>query len=62
VGNEVLLNDCISVITRAGSRWDRDNVRIDNPEFSSREITASARVATQYPPSSREVIFGAVRR
>jgi SAM-dependent methyltransferase len=61
-GNEVLLNDCISVITRAGSRWDRDNVRIDNPEFSSREITASARLAAQYPPSSREVIFGAVRR
>jgi len=58
-GNDELLNDCISVITRAGSRWDRPNVIVENREFSTHEIAMAKRMSTQYPPSSREVAFTA---
>jgi SAM-dependent methyltransferase len=61
-GNDELLNDCISVITRAGSRWDRPNVVVQNLEFSAQEIAMAKRLSTQYPPSSREVAFTASDR
>lgn len=61
-GNDSLLTDCISVITRAGSRWDRENVVVENLEFTSQEIAMAKRLATQYPPSSRDVAFTTGRR
>jgi hypothetical protein len=61
-GNETLLTDCISVITRAGSTWDRENVVAENLQFSTQEIAMAKRLATQYPPSSRDVAFTAARR
>jgi len=61
-GNQTLLNDCISVITRPGSRWDRDNVVVENLAFTTQEIAMAERLSTQYPPSSREIRFGALGR
>jgi SAM-dependent methyltransferase len=58
-GNADVLNDCISVITRSGSRWDRPNVVVENIEFTTREIAMAKQLSTQYPPSSREVAFTA---
>jgi SAM-dependent methyltransferase len=57
-GNETLLNDCFSVIMRAGSRWDRDNVLLENLTFSSEEIAMARRFSAQYPPSRSELRFG----
>jgi hypothetical protein len=57
-GNDALLNDCFSVITRAGSRWDHANVVTDNLDFTRVEIAMANRLSTQYPPSAREVRFG----
>ena len=57
-GNETLLNDCFSVIVRAGSRWDRENVVVKNIDFSSREIAMAHRFSSQYPPSRSEIRFG----
>lgn len=57
-GNETHLLDCFSVITRAGSRWDRGNVVVENFEFGTREIAFSKRLSTQYPPSGPDVRFG----
>jgi hypothetical protein len=54
-GNETLLNDCVSVITRAGSRWDRENVITENFAFTSTEITMAQRFSTQYPPFRRDL-------
>jgi 2-polyprenyl-3-methyl-5-hydroxy-6-metoxy-1,4-benzoquinol methylase len=61
-GNFVLLNDCISVITRRGSRWDRDNVVMENMTFTSNEIALAGRLSTLYPPSTQDVAFSARRR
>jgi len=61
-GNQTLLNDCISVITRPGSRWDRDNVVVENLAFTTQEIAMAERLSTQYPPSSREIRYGALGR
>lgn len=57
-GNDNLLNDCFSVITRAGSRFDRENVVVENPDFTRGEIAMSRRLSTQYPPSRPDVRFG----
>jgi hypothetical protein len=56
-GNETLLNDCFSVITRAGSRWDRGNVVVENVDFTRVEIELAKRLSTQYAPSCSEVRF-----
>lgn len=61
-GNDSLLNDCFSVITRSGSRWDRDNVVVENRDFSRVEIGFSKRLASQYPPSRPDIRFAAARR
>jgi SAM-dependent methyltransferase len=42
------LNDCISVFTRPGSRFDRANVVVDNPTFSEREITLARDLSDLY--------------
>jgi SAM-dependent methyltransferase len=54
-GNEILLNDCFSVITRAGSRWDRQIVTFENLDFTRTEIAMAHRFSTQYPPFAREL-------
>ncbi len=54
------LNDCISVITRAGSRWDRENVVVENPGFSKVEIAMALQRSKLYPPSSPNVTFAAL--
>ena len=51
-GNETLLNDCFSVITRAGSARDRENARVENLNFSRVEIAMARTFSTQYPPFS----------
>jgi SAM-dependent methyltransferase len=48
-GNDHILNDCISVITRQGSRWDRKNVVIQNIGFTTHEIVWGKRLSAQYP-------------
>lgn len=57
-GNDALLNDCFSVITRAGSQWDRENVVVDNLDFTGQEIAMAHRLSTQYPPTGRAMRFG----
>ncbi|MGH2859017.1 MAG: methyltransferase domain-containing protein [Solirubrobacteraceae bacterium] len=57
-GDMRILNDCFSVIARAGSRWDRANVVVENPRFGADEIAISKLRSTQYPPSRRDVRFG----
>jgi hypothetical protein len=57
-GNDSLLNDCFSVITRAGSRFDRENVVVENLDFTTGEIAMARRLSTQYPPSRPQVRFG----
>lgn len=56
-GNEKLLNDCFSVITRAGSCWDRENVVVENMDFTRVEIAMALRFSTQYPPSRSDIRF-----
>ena len=58
-GTDALLNDCITVLTRAGSRWDRDNVVVSNPEFTRHELAASKVISGLYPPASPAVAFSA---
>lgn len=60
-GNESLLNDCFSVITRAGSCWDRENVVVENLDFTRVEIAIARRLATQYPPSHSDVRFCGIK-
>jgi SAM-dependent methyltransferase len=57
-GNDSLLNDCLSVITRAGSRFDRENVVVENLEFTRGEIAMARSLSTQYPRSRPDVRFG----
>lgn len=57
-----LLNDCFTVITRAGSRWDRDNVVVQNTGFSSHEMAASKVISELYPPAAPSVAFAAAER
>jgi len=57
-GNETMLLDCFSVITRAGSQFDRPNVVVENFGFATQEIPMSHRLSTQYPPSRPEIRFG----
>jgi SAM-dependent methyltransferase len=61
-GNSTWANDCISVITRAGSRWDRENVVVENMTFSTVEIAEAKRRSTLYAPSAPDVTFAALRR
>lgn len=58
-GNETLLNDCFSVITRPGSRWDRENIVAANIDFSRHEMAAARQVAALHPRASPAVAFGA---
>jgi SAM-dependent methyltransferase len=60
-GQERLLNDCFSVITRAGSRWDREPEVAANMDFLQ-EIAASQRIAALYPPARPTLAFGAQER
>jgi SAM-dependent methyltransferase len=57
-GNEKLLNDCFSVITRSGSRWDRQNVLVENLDFTRVEIAMAHRFSTQYPAWRRDLRIG----
>jgi SAM-dependent methyltransferase len=61
-GNEKLLNDCFSVIARAGSRWDRANVVVENLDFTRVEIAMAHRFSTQYPPFRSELEIGLAPR
>jgi SAM-dependent methyltransferase len=54
-GNETLMNDCFSVIAREGSRWERENVVVENLDFSRTEIGIAHRLSTQYPPFDRRL-------
>jgi SAM-dependent methyltransferase len=57
-GDSTRLLDCFSVITRAYSKWDRENVVVDNFTFGSTETEFSHRLSTLYPPSCPSVRFG----
>jgi ubiquinone/menaquinone biosynthesis C-methylase UbiE len=39
--------DCLSLVTRTGSRWDRPNVVVSNPNFMS-EAFSAGRIASVY--------------
>jgi len=56
-----VLTDCISVITREGSRWDRANVIRENLGFVQEPMLARRR-SELYPPSGEDVSFGAAKR
>jgi ubiquinone/menaquinone biosynthesis C-methylase UbiE len=60
-GNEKLLNDCFSVIARPSSCWDRDNVVVENLDFTRVEIAMALRFSTQYAASRSDVRFGGLR-
>ena len=60
-GHGGLLNDCFSVITRAGSRWDRDNVVVDNMAFGD-EIGVSRQIAELSPPARPTLAHRATER
>jgi SAM-dependent methyltransferase len=57
--DHTLLNDCISVFTPAGSAWERDNVKLENPTFSTQEMANARALSQMYPPSRRSVAFTA---
>jgi SAM-dependent methyltransferase len=61
-GNRTLLNDCFSVITRAGSRWDRENQVAANMNFSAHEMAAANAISTLYPPARPTLAFRAQER
>jgi hypothetical protein len=61
-GNETLLNDCFSVIARAGSRWDRENAVAANIDFSRHEMAAAREIAALYPRARPALAFGAQER
>jgi SAM-dependent methyltransferase len=61
-GNHTLLNDCFSVITRAGSRWDRENQVAANIDFSRHEMATANRISALYPPARPALAFGARER
>jgi len=58
-GQDTLLNDCLSVITRQGSRWDRANVIAENLTFTTDEIATSKARSVLYPAARRDVAFTA---
>ncbi|MEN3285176.1 MAG: hypothetical protein V7607_6316 [Solirubrobacteraceae bacterium] len=60
-GQERLLNDCFSVITRAGSRWDRECKVAANTDFLE-EIAACKRIAALYPPARPKLAYRAEER
>ena len=60
-GQEHLLNDCFSVITRAGSRWDRERQVAANTDFL-REMDVSRGIAALYPPAPRTLAYRADER
>ena len=59
-GNDQVLNDCISVITREGSRWARANVIRENLRFGQ-ELRLARRRTELYPPSGEDVSFSAAK-
>jgi SAM-dependent methyltransferase len=61
-GNETILNDCFSVITRAGSRWDRENEVAANLDFARRETAVSRGIAALYPPAPPTLAYRAEER
>jgi len=54
-GHDWCLNDCFSVMVRAGSAWDRENVIVHNPDFSRSEIAMARKLSTQYAPYNRNL-------
>jgi hypothetical protein len=61
-GNETLLNDCFSVIARAESRRDRENVVVQNLDFTREEIAVSRRISAHYPPPRSGLSYRAEER
>ncbi|MCW2995941.1 MAG: hypothetical protein JWQ18_3436 [Conexibacter sp.] len=61
-GNDTLLNDCFTVITRAGSRWDRENQVAENFNYSAHEMATAKRISALYPPARPSLAFGARER
>lgn len=61
-GNNAMLNDCFSVITRAGSRWDRDNVVVQNMDFSRHELAVSRGISALYPSARPTLAYHAQER
>lgn len=47
--NQTILSDCISVIVRQGSRWDRENVIADNIDFTRGETAMARKFSELYP-------------
>ena len=52
VGQEIIkwgskMIDCLSLVTRPGSRWDRLNVVVSNPDFMS-EACSAGRIGAVY--------------
>lgn len=60
-GQEQLLNDCFSVIARAGSRWDRERKVIANMDFL-REMAVARGIAALYPPAPPTLVYRAELR
>jgi SAM-dependent methyltransferase len=60
-GQEHLLNDCFSVITRAGSRWDRERQVAANTDFL-REMDVSRGIAALYPPAPPTLAYRSEER
>ena len=56
-----LLNDCFSVITRAGSRWDREREVAANMDFGH-EIAVSRGISALYPPARPTLALHAEER
>ena len=47
------------MLTRSGSRYDRENVVVEDVDFMRGEVALARRLSTQYPPSNPDVRFGA---
>lgn len=53
-GDDDRLTDCISVIARAGSRWDRGHRLAPNVHFRGHEMAAGKAISQLYPPPRPE--------
>jgi hypothetical protein len=61
-GTDTIANDCFSVITRAGSVWDRENKILINTDFSRHELSAAKNIAALYPAANPALAFKAQER
>jgi SAM-dependent methyltransferase len=55
--NDQVLNDCISVLTLPGSRWDRANIVVNNVRFTSHERPLAMQRSKLYPPTADDAVF-----